>query len=159
MAAVGKPNIKNKLLKGYQAGEKTYRVHIDGFNQMDLLQGKGQGLRNSIYYFDDESHLNAVRWGDWKVIFASKDDWFYGQRETYTIPKVVNLRLDPFERSLDSHMYFRWALDQLWIFMPIKDVVGQFLGTFRDFPPRQKSLSLKVDDVMERLQRAAMKRE
>ncbi len=155
MAAVGEADIKKKLKQGYSAGTKKYKVHLDGYNQLGLLQGTESGRRETFFFFDDESNLNAVRWNDWKVHFAVKDDWFYGQRETYTIPKVVNLRLDPFERSIDSKMYFRWAVDQLWIFMPLQEKVASFFSTFKAFPPRQKSLAIKPDDAVEMLKRMA----
>jgi len=155
LAVVGESEIKEKLKLGYRAGDNTYKVHLDGYNQLGLLQGKEAGRRETFFYFDDDSNLNAVRWKDWKIHFATKDDWFYGQRQVFTIPKVVNLRMDPFERSLDADTYVRWAVDQLWIFMPVRDIVAEFFKTFKEFPPRQKSLALKPDDAVQALQRMA----
>ena len=151
MAAVGKPEIKRDLLNGYHANEKTFRVHIDGVNQLELLRGKGKGRRESFFYFDDEANLNAVRWKEWKLIYTAKDDWFYGQRQEFTVPKVVNLRLDPFEKSLDSKMYFRWATDQLWLYVPLKAEIQKFIDSFREFPPRQRIERRRMDRVYDTL--------
>ena len=160
MAAVGEPDITEALLAGYRAGGKTYKVHLDGYNQLELLTGKGPGRRETFFYFDDEANLNALRWRDWKIMFATKDDWFYGQREEYTVPKLVNLRLDPFERTLDeSPMHFRWVSDQLWLFKPAAVQVSRFLATFKQFPPRQASGTYKVSEIVEKIQHMPAKSE
>jgi arylsulfatase A-like enzyme len=98
LAAAGVADIKEKLLKGYQAGDKSFKVHLDGYNQMDLLQGKGKSNREEFFYFSDAATLNAVRWGDWKMHFTIMEDWISGKITKQTFPKVVNLRQDPFER-------------------------------------------------------------
>ena len=151
MAAAGEHDIEKKLLQGYQAGNQNYKVHLDGHNQLPLLLGSGEGKRNTFFYFDDQANLNAVRWGEWKVHFATKDDWFYGQRKVNTVPQVINLRLDPFEDSPESKTYFRWAVDQLWIMIPIQDVVMEFLTSFSQFPPRRAPIQLGADGVMQKL--------
>ena len=151
MTAVGERHIKEKLLQGYQVGQRNYKVHLDGYNQLPLLLGNGEGMRSTFFYFDDQANLNAVRWGEWKVHFATKDDWFYGERQVNTVPQVINLRIDPFEDSTGSKTYFRWAVDQLWIMIPIQDVVMEFLTSFGQFPPRRAPIQLGADGVIQNL--------
>jgi arylsulfatase A-like enzyme len=156
LAAAGVPDVKEQLLKGYKAGDKSFKVHLDGYNQVDLLQGKGKSARNEIFYFSDAATLNAVRWGDWKIHFTLMEDWISGKITKQTFPKVVNLRQDPFERAMsESEMYFRWYADKLWLFVPVQQQVAAFVATFKDFPPRQRPASFNIDQVFEQLGRAA----
>jgi arylsulfatase len=160
LAAAGDPDIVEKLKKGHQANGKSFKVHIDGYNQMDLLSGKGESKRREIFYFDDRGSLNAVRINDWKVHFAVGDAWFGG---TFAFPQnfplVTNLRMDPFEEVIADTkkmpMYFRWAADKLWIYQPMQAFVGRFLQSFQEFPQRQKSASFNVGEIMERMQSSA----
>jgi arylsulfatase len=160
LAAAGDPDIVEKLKKGHKANGKSFKVHIDGYNQMDLLSGKGKSKRHEIFYFDDRGSLNAVRINDWKVHFAVGDAWFGG---TFAFPQnfplVTNLRMDPFEEVIADTkkmpMYFRWAADKLWIYQPMQTFVGGFLQSFQDFPQRQKSASFNVGEIMERMQSSA----
>jgi arylsulfatase A-like enzyme len=153
LAAAGEPDIKEKLLKGHTANGKEFKVHLDGYDQRQLLAGTGPSARNEIFYFDDNGNLNAVRVRDWKVHFALPGDWFGGGAPlVQTFPKVINLRMDPFEDSLDSVMYFRWAGDKLWAMVPMQTVVGMFLQTFQEFPQRQKSASFNIDQVLESME-------
>ena len=105
----------------------------------DLLSGKGPGQRKEIFYFDDSGSLNAFRYGDWKVTFATKDSWWADVAKPRTVPLVINLRQDPFEMAQDSPMYTRWYADKLWVMVPAQAIVGRFLMSFKDFPPRQTS--------------------
>jgi len=156
LAAAGVPDVKEQLLKGYKAGDKTFKVHLDGYNQVDLLQGKGKTRREEFFYFSDAATLNAVRWNDWKIHFTLMEDWLSGKIVKQTSPKVVNLRQDPFERTMsESPMYFRWFGDKLWLFVPIQQKVGAFVASFKDFPPRQRPASFNIDQVFEQLGRAA----
>ncbi|TXS94315.1 arylsulfatase [Parahaliea maris] len=152
MAAAGVEDIAGKLKSGYSAGGKQYRVYLDGYNQTDLLAGKGPGRRETLFYFDDNAQLNAVRWKDWKVHFAFQMEGWTGPREPLNFPRIVHLRSDPYERSLDSGMYTRFFADQLWMFVPMQQVVGQWLGTFREFPPRQPTASFSIDRLMNQMQ-------
>jgi arylsulfatase len=152
LAAAGVPDVKGKLLQGYQAGDKTYKVHLDGYDMTDLLSGKGPGQRKEIFYFDDSGSLNALRYGDWKIHFATKDSWWADVAKPRTVPLVINLRQDPFEVTPDSKMYTRWYADKLWVMVPAQAVVGQFLQTFKDFPQRQKSASANIQRVLEEMQ-------
>ena len=152
LAAAGVPDVKGKLLQGYQAGDKTYKVHLDAYDMTDLLSGKGPGQRKEIFYFDDSGSLNAVRYGDWKIHFATKDSWWGDVAKQRTVPLVINLRQDPFEVTPESKMYDRWYGDKLWVMVPAQAVVGQFLQTFKDFPQRQKSATANIQRVLEEMQ-------
>jgi arylsulfatase len=155
LAAAGDPDVKEKLKKGMKAGDKTFKTHLDGYNFMPFFKGEQpKGPRREIFYFDDNANLNAVRVDDWKLHFKTMvGNLVDGQLVPLNMPQVVNLRQDPFERFMsESQMYFRWAGDKLWIFVPAQGVVGQFIATFREFPPSQKSGSFTVDQVLEQLQ-------
>jgi len=154
LAAAGVPDVKERLLDGYRAGDKSFKVHLDGYNQLDNLLGRAPSRREEIYYFSDQSTLNALRWKDWKVHFRRVDDWIRGG-ESKGWPMVVNLKADPFERALDeSDMYLRWYGDKLWLFVPMQQLVARFAETFHDYPVRQRSASFNIDPIMEQLQRA-----
>jgi arylsulfatase len=130
----------------------TYRVHLDGYDQTDLLAGNGPGKRQNIFYFDDNANFNAMRWNDWKIHFAFMMEGWGGPREPLNFPRVVNLRTDPYETSLDSGLYARFFADQLWLFVPTQQEVGKWLMTFREFPPRQATASFTIDRMMQRMQ-------
>jgi arylsulfatase len=152
VAAAGIPDIKDKLTQGLRAGDKTFKVHLDGYDMSDLLSGKGPGRRKEIFYFEDEGGLNALRYGAWKLHFAIKNDWWGDVSQPRTVPLVINLREDPFEVTPDSKMYTRWYADKLWTLLPAQAIVGQFLQTFREFPQRQKSTTFNIDRILEQMQ-------
>jgi hypothetical protein len=118
---------------------------------IDLLSGKGLGQRREIFYFDDSGSLNAFRYGDWKITFATKDSWWADVAKPRTVPLVVNLRQDPFEVTPDAKMYERWYGDKLWVMVPAQAIVGQFLMTFKEFPQRQKSASANIQQVLDQM--------
>ncbi len=158
LAAAGEPDIKQKLMKGYTANGKTFKVHLDGYDQRALLAGTGPSARQEIFYFDDNGNLNAVRIRDWKAHFALPASWIEGggAPKSLSFPLIANLRMDPFEDHVSigqSPMALRWVLDKLWAFVPMQAVVGQFLQTFQEFPQRQKSASFNIDQVLQRLQK------
>ena len=160
LAAAGDPNIIEKLKKGHEANGKKFKVHIDGYDQMDLLSGKGESKRKEIIYFDDRGSLNAVRVNDWKVHFAIGDRWFGGTvAMPQNFPRVTNLRMDPYEEVIGKMdhmpMYFRWAGDKFWIMQPMQTFVGKFLASFREFPQRQKSATFNIGAVMEKMKKTA----
>ena len=154
MAAVGEPNVKEKLLKGHKANGKNFKVHLDGYNQLDLLTGKGEGQRNEIFYFDAGGNLNAVRYKDWKLHFTIiEGDLTEAYRKTPSWPIVYNLRTSPFERPyFESRLYLRWMADQMWLFVPAQQVIGKFLATFKEFPQRQPIGSLSVEKVLKQME-------
>jgi arylsulfatase A-like enzyme len=155
LAAAGVQDVKDRLLGGYEVGDRTYKVHLDGYNQLDNLLGNQPSQREEFYYFGDRSTLNAIRWKDWKVHFRKMDDWIHGV-ESKGWPLVVNLKSDPFERALDeSELYLRWYGDKLWLFVPMQQLVGRFAATFKEFPMRQRSASFNIDPIMDQLQHGA----
>ena len=157
MAAAGEPDIKEKLLKGHEANGKTFKVHLDGYNQMDLLAGKGPGARDEIFYFDAGGNLNALRYKDWKAHFTYiEGDLTTAYRKTPSWPIVFNLRMSPFERPyFESRMYLRWLADQMWMFVPAQQIVAKFLASFKEFPQRQPVASLSIQKAMEQMQKQA----
>jgi arylsulfatase A-like enzyme len=137
MAAVGIPDIKEKLLTGYQAGAKHFRVHLDGYNQLPYLTGgSGESARHEFFYYG-EHDLFAIRYQNWKIHFQIKDDWFAGQTMRPTVPRPVNLRIDPFEQHMDAPSYPLYAGEKLWTIMPAAYILKLHVETFKDFPPRQ----------------------
>ncbi|MEE4143262.1 MAG: sulfatase-like hydrolase/transferase, partial [Halieaceae bacterium] len=152
LAAAGEPDIAQKLKAGHRAGDRNFKVHLDGYDQTSLLSGKGPGVRENIYYFDDNANFNAMRWNDWKIHFAWMMEGWAGPRETLNFPRIVNLRSDPYETSIDSGLYTRFFADQLWLFVPVQQEVGKFLMTFREFPPRQATASFTIDRMMQQMQ-------
>jgi arylsulfatase A-like enzyme len=158
LAAAGVPDVKQQLLKGYTAGSKTFKNHLDGYNFLPFFKGEMEKApRREIFYFDDNANLNAVRVDDWKISFKIiQGNIAYGTMVQPNMPIVVNLREDPFERfTFESGMYSRWAADKLWLFVPAQTVVGMFVQSFKEYPPSQKSGSFSVDQVLQALQTGA----
>jgi len=162
MAAAGDPDIKNKLLRGHQAGSKTFKVHLDGYNQLPYLTGQQPaGARKEFIYFNDDGDLVAVRYENWKVVFEE-------QRATGTlriwaepftplrVPKLFNLRSDPFERAdVTSNTYYDWLMsDGAGVFIAAPAVVARFLESFKEYPPSQRPSSFSIDQMVENLQRS-----
>ena len=137
MAAAGVPDVKEQLLTGYESGDKTFRVHLDGYNQLPYLEGETDESPRREFYYYGEHNLFAVRYNNWKVHFAIKDDWFTGTLKTPTVPQPVNLRNDPLEQHMDSPNYSQYAGEKLWTVMPAGALLQQHMATFTDFPPRQ----------------------
>lgn len=150
MAGVGVPGLKEKLLTGYKAGDTTYKVHLDGYDQTDLITGNGPSKRKEFFYFT-ETKLHGVRYGDWKFLFVKQDKWFNGIQEAMLTPLVTNLKLDPFERFDKARGFDEWQEDRAWTYAPAFGLVGEFLKSFKDWPPRQKSFNVDLDDAMKAL--------
>ena len=159
MAAAGDSTIKEKLLTGHKAGNKTFRVHLDGYNFLPYLTGtEKKGRRNEIFYFTDDGDLSALRYQDWKLIFLEQRS--KGTLEVWAnpftplrVPKMFHLRRDPYERAdVTSNTYYDWLIDRAFLLVPAQAYVGKFLATFKDYPPRQKAASFSLDQVMEKLQ-------
>ena len=159
LAAAGEPNMKEKLLQGYKAGDKTFKVHLDGYNQMDYFAGKGADPRKEFFYFNDDGSLVALRYNQWKLVFAEQrahgGDVWQEPFVTLRVPKLYNIRSDPFETADHSMEYRRWRAAHLFLLVPAQQYVGQFLGTFKEFPPRQKVVTFTLDNVLESLQTGA----
>lgn len=159
LAIAGEPNVKEKLLTGYRAGGKTYRVHLDGYNQLPLLTGKtDRSPRQEVFYFSDDGDLTALRYGDWKLIFMEQktEETLRIWQEPFVslrVPLIINLRRDPYERGIKtSNTYYDWLLDRAYLLVPAQAYVGKFLETFKDYPPRMKAASFSLDQVMEKLE-------
>lgn len=156
MAAAGVPDIKEKLKKGHKVGKETFKVHLDGYNHMDFLSGKSPAPRNDFFYFNDDGSLVALRYNQWKLVFAEQRAHGVAVWEnpfvTLRLPKLFNLRSDPFETADHESMdYGRWRLEHLFLLVPAQQYVGRFLSTFKEFPPRQKAGSFGLDQVLEKL--------
>jgi len=158
LAAAGEPDIKEKLLTGYSAIGRDFKVHLDGYNFLPLLTGKTEhGPRKEIFYFSDDGDLTALRYQDWKLIFMEQraEATFQAWIEPFIplrVPYIENLRRDPYERALiTSNTYFDWMLDRAYLLVPAQAYVGRFLATFEEFPPRQKAASFSLDQVMDKL--------
>jgi len=155
MAAAGVADIKEQLLKGYQAGAKHFHVHLDGYNQLPYLTGqREESLRNEFFYYG-EHELYALRYRNWKIHFQVKDNWFAGQAVTPTVPRPVNLRVDPFEQHMDAPYYPLYAGEKLWTVMPAGYILKQHLETFKEFPPRQAPAGFNPSEMLERVLKAA----
>jgi arylsulfatase len=157
MAAAGVPDVKEQLLKGMKVGNNTFKVHLDGYNITDALAGKAPDPRKEFFYFNDDGSLVGLRYNQWKVVFAEQrsiglDVWqdpFVALR----FPKLFNLRSDPFETAdHESIDYAHWRVDHAFVLVPAQQYVGQFLATFKEFPPSQKPGSFSLDDVVKALQ-------
>jgi arylsulfatase len=158
LAAAGEPNVKEKLLTGYKAGDKTFKNHLDGYNFMPFFKGEvAEGPRHEFFYFSDNADLMAVRYNAWKISFKTiQGNLFTGKEDSTNVPLVTNLRADPWERyQSESMMYARWWGDQLWTLMPASAAVGQFLQTFKEYPPSQKSGSFGIEQALRALETGA----
>jgi arylsulfatase len=156
VAAAGEPDIKAKLLQGYQAGDKTFKVHLDGYNQRDVLSGKGSDKRREFFYWTDDGDLAGLRYDQYKVVFMEQlshglEVWMQ-PLVRLRAPKLFNLRSDPFELSeKEAGAYDRWFVEHAFVFVPAQFFVGQFLKTFAEFPPRQRPGSFSIDQAMDML--------
>ncbi len=158
LAAAGEADVKDKLLKGHRAIGRKYKVHLDGYNFLPLLTGESEeGPREEIFYFSDDGDLTALRYRDWKMIFMEQKTagTFRVWMEPFVplrVPLILNLRRDPYERApITSNTYYDWLLDRAYLLVPAQDYVGEFLATFKEYPPRQKAASFSLDQVMETL--------
>jgi arylsulfatase len=159
LAMAGEPDIVGKCKKGHKAGDKTFKVHLDGYNLLDFLTKEGvRSPRDAFIYFSDDGDLVALRYQNWKGVFmeqrctGSLQIW----AEPFTplrIPKIYNLRTDPFERAdITSNTYWDWYMSKgPTMLLGAQAIVAAFLDTFKEFPPRQKAASFTIDQVMEKM--------
>ncbi|HZV20183.1 MAG TPA: arylsulfatase [Hyphomicrobiales bacterium] len=160
VAAAGNPNIVDELKRGKQLGDRSYKVHLDGYNQLDFLSGKGPSKRNEIYYFA-ESTLGAVRIRDYKYRFIDQPGGWLGGTVKVDWPILTNLRLDPLERTstpAQSMMQANWFGFQFWRFVEVQNAVAKFGETFVEFPPMQKPASFNLEAVKEQIVEAIKSR-
>ena len=160
LAAAGVPDVKEQLLKGMKVGDKTFKVHLDGYNITDALAGKAPSPRKEFFYFNDDGSLVAIRYNQWKLVFQEQRSHGFGVWQdpftTLRFPKLFNLRSDPFEMA-DQHTmgYERWVAERMFLLVPAQEYVGQFLATFREFPPSQKPGSFSLEQVLDSLTKGA----
>jgi arylsulfatase len=162
MAVVGDPNITDRLLKGYNVSGKTFKVHLDGYNQLPYFTGQqDHSARKEFIYFNDDGDLVAMRYENWKFVFEE-------QRATGTmriwaepftklrVPKLFNLRSDPYERAdVTSNTYYDWFMsDGAGPFIASPTIVGKFLATFKEYPPSQRPSSFSIDQLVEKMQKS-----
>jgi arylsulfatase len=158
LAAAGVPDIKTKLLEGFKAGDKTYKVHIDGFDMLPYFAGEAkESPRDFFFYISDDGDILAIRMQDWKVVLMEQRAkqlacWF----EPFVklrAPKLFNLRRDPFEQADEnSNTYWDWVLSRVYIIYGMQALVAKQIQNFQKFPPRQKPASFNLDAVMRMLE-------
>jgi arylsulfatase A-like enzyme len=163
LAMAGDPDVSEKLKKGnYKANGKTFKNHIDGFNLVDYLTGKAKESPRQIYfYFSDDGDVLGIRYDNWKVVFMEQrcpgtlEVW----GEPFTplrLPKIFNLRTDPYEfANTTSNTYWDWYIHHVYIIYPAQMFAGQFLETFKEFPPAQKAASFTIDQAMAKMSEAS----
>ncbi|HXY52843.1 MAG TPA: arylsulfatase [Terriglobales bacterium] len=156
VAAAGNPNIVEQLKAGKQIGDRTYKVHLDGYDQTDLITGKGPSKRHEIYYLT-EGTLSAVRIDDYKYRFTDQPNGWLGATVKVDWPILVNLRLDPYERTgmTGSLAYYNWFAYEFWRFAFVQKEVTKAAQTFLDFPPMQKGASFNLEQLKEELAKKA----
>ena len=160
LAAAGEPDINEQLLKGKRVGGMNYKVHIDGYNLLPALKGEAEWPRKEFLYWTDDGQVAALRYNNWKATFLRQDahgmDVWIMPYTTLRAPMLANLRMDPFERAWDESIgYPEWWVDHMFMFAPAAAIVGEWLQSFREFPPRQKPGSFNLDRVMEAITKGA----
>jgi arylsulfatase len=162
LAAAGDPDIKNKLLNGHQAAGKTFKVHLDGYNQLPYLTGQQpKSARKEFIYFNDDGDVVAMRMDNWKVVFEEQrvNGTLRIWAEPFTklrVPKIYNLRSDPYERAdVTSNTYYDWLMsDGAGVIVAGPAITGQFLASFKEFPPSQRPSSFSIDQIVANMERA-----
>jgi arylsulfatase len=163
LAAAGVPDVKEQLLKGYQVGNKTFKVHLDGYNLVPFLKGEvKESPRKEMLYWSDDGDLMALRYGNWKAVFKEqRAESFQVWSEPMVelrVPKLFNLRSDPFEKADKNSIYYNdWLVRRVFLLVPAQGFVAHWIQSFKDFPPSQKPASFSIDQVMEKLVVAGQK--
>jgi arylsulfatase len=154
-AAAGEPDLVAKVRKGYKIGDTTFKVHIDGFNLMPFLAGKEKCPRQGFIYWSDDGDLMALRVQQYKIVFNEQRstglDVWREPLSTMRIPKLFDLRSDPFERGEESFKYNDWFIEHVPYQYVAQAVVAEWLESFKEFPPRQKAASFSIDQIVEKL--------
>jgi arylsulfatase A-like enzyme len=159
LAAAGDPGVVDKLKAGHAIGDTTFKVHIDGYNLLPYLTGEEEtSPRKGLVYFSDDGDVLALRFDHWKVVFMEQRE--QGTLQIWAepfvalrVPKLFNLRMDPFERAdITSNTYWDWLFENDYIVLAATTLVTRFLETFKDFPPRQKAASFTIDQVVDKLE-------
>jgi arylsulfatase len=157
LAAAGNKTVKEDLLKGLKVGSMNYKVHLDGYDLGPALRGESAWPRREFIYWTDDGSVAALRYDNWKVTFLMQEsEGMSVWQKPFTqlrAPLLTNLRMDPFERAQAEHAigYQRWYLEHMFAIAPASAYVGQWLQSFKEFPPRQKPGSFNLDRVMEQV--------
>ncbi len=159
VAAAGEPNVTQKLLNGYQAAGKTFKAHLDGYDQRDLLAGTGPDKRHEYFYWTDDGNLAGLRYDRWKIVFMEQRahglDVWQDPLVTLRFPKLFDLRADPFELAdHNAGDYNKWRVERAFVLVPAQAYVAAHLQTYVAYPPRQKAGSFSLDEVLQKLQEA-----
>jgi arylsulfatase len=159
LAMAGEPNIVEKCKKGHNAGDKTFKVHLDGVNLLDFLTKQGvRSPRKGFVYFNDDGDIVGLRFDNWKVVFSEQrvEGTLRIWAEPFVqlrVPKVFNLRTDPYERAdITSNSYYEWFLYHDYIALAASMLLVPFLESFKEFPPRQKPGSFSIDQALQKMQ-------
>ena len=160
LAAAGDTTVKEDLLKGKKVGNKNFKVHLDGYNLMPAFKGEAEWPRHEFLYITDDGSVAAFRYNNWKITFLQQDaEGIDVWRNPYTqlrAPMVTNLRMDPFEKAHEESIgYEQWWVDHMFMIAPSAAYVGQWLQSFKEFPPRQEPGSFSLDKVMDAITRGA----
>ena len=154
------PDIKEKLLEGLKVGDRTFKVHLDGYNMLPYLTGETKkSPREAFFYISDDGDIMALRIGDWKMVFleqrAKQLQCWAEPFVPLRIPKMFNLRRDPFERADEnSNTYYDWMISHAYMIYLAQAVVAAEVEDFKKFPPRQKPASFNLDALMQSLESA-----
>ena len=157
-AAGGDPDVVEKCRRGSQIGTKTFKIHLDGFNLVPFFKGEVNELpRKDFIYWNDDGQLVAIRVNEWKSVFLEQTSkgigvW-QGQFTNLRVPKLFNLRADPFERGDELIEYNKWMADRAFVQVPMQALAAKWLESFKEFPVRQKPASFNLDAVMEKMQK------
>ena len=152
------PDIAERLRAGTDLNGTTYKVHLDGHDQLAYITGQAtDSARQHFFYVSDDGDLTAMRFDNWKFVFMEQraPGTLRVWAEPFTelrVPKLFNLRTDPYERAdITSNTYYDWLLDHAFTFVPAQAYVADFLATFKDYPQRQKAASFNLDQVLEKM--------
>ncbi|MGA9443705.1 MAG: sulfatase-like hydrolase/transferase, partial [Methyloceanibacter sp.] len=157
LAAVGDPDVKEKLLMGMDVDGTTFKVHLDGYNILPYLKGdEAEAPRKEFMYWTDDGDLAALRFNNWKVLFMEQRahgfDVWQDPFVSLRFPKLENLRMDPFERAEHEAIgYGQWRAERMFALVPAQAFVAKWIESFKEFPPRQKAASFSVDDALQKL--------
>jgi arylsulfatase A-like enzyme len=158
LAAAGDDGVSARLLNGWQIGDRTYRVHLDGYNQLPYLTGQqDKSARRAFIYFNDDGQLVAIRFDNWKLVFYEQktpgtlDVWgepFTNRR----LPLMFNLRMDPYERAqITSNEYFAWTMHKAYLIYGSQAIAQRFVDSLKDYPPHQRPQSFNLDQILDQL--------
>jgi arylsulfatase len=161
VAAAGNPNITDQLLKGVKLGDRTYKNHLDGYDQTDLITGKGPSKRHELFYFGGP-HLGALRLDDFKFVFYQQPWGWPGEKTTTDMPIMINIRQDPFERTpnlrgeslndLGGGYMNDFYAREFWRFVMVQQYVAKLALTAIDYPPMQDPASFNLDEVKKKVE-------